>query len=237
MLILPAIDLYDGRCVRLTKGKFSTRKEYKILPGEMAALFADKGFEQLHVVDLEGAENGAIRNWDSIGSILSESRLKIQIGGGIRTADDIDKLLALGAERIIIGSLASDSLDVTKKLLVEYGKERIVIAADFKDDSILHAGWKKGADMTPLFFIESLHKMGFEYFLSTDISKDGVLKGPNTEFYESILKKLPDLKLIASGGVSSLDDLIRLKRLDLYGAIVGKAIYENLISLEELVKI
>ena len=112
-----------------------------------------------------------------------------------------------------------------------------MIAADFKGDSILHAGWKKGADMTPLFFIESLHKMGFEFFLSTDISKDGVLKGPNTEFYESILKKLPELKLIASGGVSSLDDIVKLKRLDLYGAIVGKAIYENRIELDDLVSI
>lgn len=237
MLILPAIDLYNGRCVRLTRGEFSTRKEYKILPGEMAALFADKGFEHLHVVDLEGAENGSICNWDSIRSILSESRLKIQIGGGIRTADDIDKLLALGAERIILGSVASNSLEFTKKLLVEYGKERIVIAADFKDDSVLHTGWKKGTDMPPLFFIESLHKMGFEYFLSTDISKDGVLKGPNTDYYESILQKLPDLKLIASGGISSLDDIRKLKRSNLYGAIVGKAIYENRIPLDDLVNI
>ena len=237
MLILPAIDLYNGRCVRLTQGEFSTRKEYKILPAEMAALFADKGFKHLHVVDLEGAENGAICNWESIRSILSESRLKIQIGGGIRKTDDIDKLLALGAERIILGSVASNSLDFTKKLLLEYGKERIVIAADFKDDSVLHTGWKKGNNMSPLFFIESLHKMGFEYFLSTDIRRDGVLKGPNTDYYESILRKLPDLKLIASGGISSLDDIRRLKRSDLFGAIVGKAIYENRIPLDDLVKI
>ncbi len=237
MLILPAIDLYNGRCVRLTQGEFSTRKEYKILPGEMAALFADKGFKHLHVVDLEGAENGAICNWDSIRSILSESRLKIQIGGGIRNTDDIDKLFALGAERIILGSIASGSLDYTKQLLVKYGKERIVIAADFKGDSVFHSGWRKGTDLLPLFFIESLHKIGFEYFLSTDIRKDGVLKGPNTDFYESILKKLPDLKLIASGGISSLDDIGKLKQSNLFGAVIGKAIYENRIQLDDLVKI
>lgn len=237
MLIFPAIDLYEGQCVRLTRGDFSTKKVYDSSPSEMAKIFTDKGFTHLHVIDLEGAENGRIINWDAISSIISETDLKVHAGGGIRTEDDVEKLLSIGVKRVILGTVIVESLGTAKSFLKGFGSDKIIAAADFKNGSIVGDGWKKEGHYSPLRFMESLYDSGIEYFLSTDVQRDGVLKGPNTEFYKSILSNLPAIKLIASGGVSSIEDIRSLERSGLYGAVVGKAIYENLIELDELVKI
>ncbi len=237
MLILPAIDLYEGQCVRLTRGDFSTKKVYDSSPSEMAKIFSDKGFTYLHVIDLEGAESGRIINWDAISSIISETELNVHVGGGIRTEDDVEKLLSIGANQVILGSAVVGSLETAKSFLKRFGSDRIIAAADFKNGLIVSDGWKRESDYSPLRFIETLNNIGIEYFLSTDVQRDGVLKGPNTEFYESIVNNLPAVKLIASGGVSSIEDIKSLKESGLYGTVVGKAIYENLIELDELVDI
>ncbi len=237
MLILPAIDLYEGQCVRLTRGDFSTKKVYDSSPSEMAKIFSDKGFTHLHVIDLEGAENGRIINWDAISSIISETDLIVHAGGGIRTEDDVEKLLSIGVKRVILGTVIVESLETARSFLKRFGSDRIIAAADFNNGSIVGDGWKRESDYSPRHFMESLYDSGIEYFLSTDVQRDGVLKGPNTEFYKSILSNLPAIKLIASGGVSSIEDIQSLEQSGLYGAVVGKAIYENLIELDELVKI
>ena len=237
MLIFPAIDLYEGECVRLTRGNFSSKKVYDSSPSEMAKIFSDKGFTNLHVIDLEGAEHGRIINWDAISSIISETDLKVHVGGGIRTEDDVEKLRSIGANQVILGSVIVGSLEPAKSFLKRFGSDRIIAAADFKDGSIVSDGWKRESDYSPLRFMESLNNIGIEYFLSTDVQRDGVLKGPNTEFYKSILNNLPAVKLIASGGISSISDIQSLERSGLYGAVVGKAIYENRIELDDLVKI
>ena len=237
MLILPAIDLYEGKCVRLTRGDFSTKKIYDKSPSEMAKIYTDKGFTYLHVIDLEGAENGRIINWDAISSIISASKLIVHAGGGIRTEDNVEKLLSIGVNRVILGTVIVESPETAKSYLKRFGSDRIIAAVDFKNGSILSEGWKKEGNYSPFSFMETLNNLGIKYFLSTDVQRDGVLKGPNTKYYESILNNLPGIKLIASGGVSSIKDIQSLKKSGLYGSVVGKAIYENLIELDELVKI
>ena len=237
MLIFPAIDLYEGRCVRLTRGEFSTKKVYGSSPAEMAKTFARKGFTHLHVIDLEGAEQGSIINWDAISSIISASKLKVHIGGGIRNEEDVEKLLSIGANQVILGTVVAESLQSAESFVKRFGSDRIIVAADFSNGAILSHGWKKKRSYSPLKFMETLNNSGIEYFLSTDVQKDGVLKGPNIEFYKTILSDLPNIKLIASGGVSSISDVQSLKQSGLYGAVVGKAIYENLIELDDLAEI
>lgn len=237
MLILPAIDLYEGQCIRLTRGDFSTKTIYNRSPSEMAKIYTDKGFTYLHVIDLEGAEKGRIINWDAISAIISASKLKVHVGGGIRSEEDVEKLLSIGVNQVILGTIIAESLETAKNFVDKFSIDRIIAAADFNNGVILSEGWKKKGSDTPLQYMKLLNNIGIEYFLSTDVQKDGVLKGPNTDFYKSILKDLPDIKLIASGGVSSIKDIESLKQIGLYGTVVGKAIYENLIKLDELVKI
>lgn len=237
MLIFPAIDLYEGRCVRLTRGDFSTKKIYDSSPSEMAKIYTDKGFSHLHVIDLEGAENGRIINLEAITSIISASKLKVHVGGGIRSEDDVEKLLSIGVNQVILGTLIAESIETAKNYVNRFGSENIIAAADFSNGEILSDGWKKKRSFSPLKFMEVFNNIGIDYFLSTDVQRDGVLKGPNIDFYESILKDLPEIKLIASGGVSSIGDIESLKQSKLYGAVVGKAIYENLIDLDELAEI
>ena len=237
MLIFPAIDLYEGRCVRLTRGDFSTKKIYDSSPSEMAKIYTDKGFTHLHVIDLEGAENGRIINWEAITSIISASKLKVHVGGGIRSEDDVENLLSIGVNQVILGSIIVESFETAKNYVNRFGSEKIIAAADFNNGLILSEGWKKEGKYSPLNFMETLYNFGIEYFLSTDVQRDGVLNGPNTDFYETILKKLPEIKLIASGGISSIQDIQSLKQSGLYGTVIGKAIYEHFIKLDELVKI
>ena len=237
MLIFPAIDLYQEKCVRLTRGKFSTKKVYNSSPSEMAKTFSQKGFTHLHIIDLEGAENGKIVNWDAISSILSVTNSKVQVGGGIRTEEDVEKLLSLGVNQVVLGTVIAESIETAESFVNRFGSDRIIVAADFSNGKILSDGWKKKRNYSPLQFMEMFSDIGTDYFLSTDIQRDGVLKGPNTEFYKSILNNLPAVKLIASGGVSSISDIQSLERSGLYGAVVGKAIYENRIELDDLVKI
>jgi len=237
MLILPAIDLYEGQCIRLTRGDFSTKIIYNRSPSEMAKIYTDKGFTYLHVIDLEGAEKGRIINWDAISAIISASKLKVHVGGGIRSEEDVEKLLSIGVNQVILGTIIAESLETAKNFVDKFSIDRIIAAADFNNGVILSEGWKKKGSDTPLQYMKLLNNIGIEYFLSTDVQKDGVLKGPNTDFYKSILKDLPGIKLIASGGVSSIKDIESLKQIGLYGTVVGKAIYENLIKLDELVKI
>lgn len=236
-MIFPAIDLYQGQCVRLTQGKFSTKKVYDSSPSKMAMTFSQKGFTHLHIIDLEGAENGRIVNWDAISSIITATKSKVHIGGGIRTEEDVEKLLSLGVNQVILGTVIAESIEMAENFVNRFGSDRIIVAADFSNGKILSAGWKKEQNYSPLQFMEMFSNIGIDYFLSTDIQRDGVLKGPNTEFYKSILTDLPNIKLIASGGVSSINDIQLLNQSKLYGAVVGKAIYENLIDLDELAEI
>ncbi|WP_127845048.1 1-(5-phosphoribosyl)-5-[(5-phosphoribosylamino)methylideneamino]imidazole-4-carboxamide isomerase [Psychroflexus aestuariivivens] len=234
MRIIPAIDIIDGKCVRLSKGDYSTKKIYNENPLEVAKAFEDNGVEYLHLVDLDGAKSKQIVNYRILENLASKTQLKIDFGGGIKSDKDLNIAFESGAKQVTAGSLAVTNPDLFLSWLRKFGSKQIILGADAKDGKIATSGWQNSTDLDILDFISDFVEKGVKYVISTDISKDGMLGGLSLELYKSILKSKPSLNLIASGGVSELADLEKVKHIGCEGVIIGKAIYENRISLQDL---
>ena len=234
MLIYPAIDIYEGNCVRLRQGDFASQNVYSDSPSAVAQSFRDASLTSLHVVDLEGAKEGHIVNWEALTSILEIASMQVQIGGGIRTRQDICRLFDAGAARVVIGSLAVESPHIVQDWIHEFGTERFVIAVDVRDGAVAHKGWLERAHLTPSAFLGAMVGAGAASFLCTDINLDGMLGGPNLELYRSLVAEFPTIHLIASGGVSQITDIANLAGVGCYATVVGKALYEGRVTTEQL---
>jgi len=233
MRIIPAIDIIEGKCVRLTKGDYSTQKTYNENPLEVAKAFEAHGIAYLHLVDLDGAKAKHIVNQKVLENLASKTQLKIDFGGGLKSDEDLHIAFECGAQQITGGSIAVKEPQVFNQWLKDYGSDKIILGADVKNEWIATDGWTKTSSLSLFDFLEDYQKQGVKYTICTDISKDGMLMGPAFDLYQKILGQT-DLKLIASGGVSSIEDLPRLAALGCEGSILGKAIYENRISLKAL---
>lgn len=236
MKIIPAIDIIDGKCVRLTKGDFGTSKIYSDNPVEMAKKFEASGISNLHLVDLDGARSGKIVNYNVLSDIAKSTNLQIDFGGGLLTAEDVQIAFSSGASQITGGSVAVKNRTEFLQWINNYGAEKIILGADITDGRIAVSGWTQVSEIDMLSFVDGYLKSGIATVICTDISKDGMLEGPSIKMYESMLRRFPTLGLIASGGVSSIIDLEELRQIGCHGAIVGKAIYEGRITLSEIEK-
>ncbi len=236
MIVIPAIDILDNKIVRLSKGDFNKVEFYPNSPLEQAKLYESNGFEWLHLVDLNGSRTGTISVSEIILEIKSESNLKIEFGGGIRSYDNVATLLALGIDKVIIGSLSIQDKNEFEKIISDFGTNKIIVAADVKDEMIAVKGWTENTSVSIYEHIEYCKSKGLDTFLCTDISTDGMLKGTNLKLYGKLMEKYPDMNLIASGGVKDINDVNALAGLNVYGVVIGKAIYENKIELQELKK-
>lgn len=235
MRIIPAIDIIEGKCVRLTKGDYSTKKVYNENPLEIAKQFEDAGVEYLHVVDLDGAKASHIVNYKVLEHIAGKTNLKIDFGGGLKSDEDLHIAFESGASQITGGSIAVKQPEVFKNWIQQYGTEKIILGADCNNEMIAISGWQEESQQKVIPFIKGYQKDGIQYVICTDISKDGMLQGPSFDLYKRILEESEaPLKLIASGGISKYDELPMLKELGCEGVIIGKAIYENRISLKQL---
>lgn len=240
MRIIPAIDIIDGKCVRLTKGDFSTKKIYNENPLEVAKQFEASGIEYLHLVDLDGAKSKKIVNYKILERIASKTDLKIDFGGGLNSEEDLQIAFNSGARQITGGSIAVNDPQTFESWLKNYGAAKIILGADCQDRKIAISGWQEQSSLEVIPFIKNYQRQNAQYVICTDISKDGMLEGPAFELYRDILKECSNsstdqsIKLIASGGISKIDELPKLKDLGCEGVIIGKAIYENRISLKEL---
>ena len=233
MRIIPAIDIIDGKCVRLSQGDYDTKKIYNENPLEVAKEFEDYGIEYLHLVDLDGAKSKQIINHKTLELIASKTNLKVDFGGGIKANDDIRIAFECGANQITGGSIAVQNPTLFQEWISQYGSDKIILGADAKDRKIATHGWLETSELDVIDFIQEYKTKGIDYVICTDIAKDGMLQGTSNELYAEILAA-SDVKLIASGGVSSIDDLIKVKELGCEGAILGKAIYEGRILLKDL---
>lgn len=234
MLVIPAIDIIEGKCVRLTKGEYNTKKIYNENPLEVALQFQDAGLTHLHLVDLDGAKNKHIVNWKVIEKICSKTTLKVDVGGGIKSDQDINIVFECGAAQITAGSIAATEPEKVYEWIKTFSTEKIMLGADVLNEKIAINGWTKNTETNIFSFLKTYSQQEIQYCICTDISKDGMLQGPSVILYENILQQHPELKLIASGGIRSVNDLKLLRQKRLYAAIVGKALYENKISLKEL---
>lgn len=234
MRIIPAIDIINGKCVRLTKGNYDTVTVYNEDPLEVARKFEDHGMEYLHLVDLDGAKAESIIHYRILERIATRTNLKIDFGGGIKSDTDLRIAFECGAQQITAGSIAIKAPEVFKNWIALYGPEKIILGADVKEEKIAVSGWLEESTQTVIPFLQEYRQSGISYVTCTDISRDGMLEGPAVELYQKIIASVPGIRLIASGGVSGYDDLIRLNTLGCEGVIIGKAIYENRITLRQL---
>ena len=234
MRIIPAIDVIDGKCVRLSKGDYNTKKIYNEHPLEIAKQFEAHGIEFLHLVDLDGAKASHIVNHKVLEDIATQTNLKIDFGGGLKTDEDLRIAFESGAGQITGGSIAVKQPDVFKNWLSKFGAHKIILGADANNEKIAISGWLEESDEELIPFVKNYQKEGVQYVICTDIAKDGMLQGPSFDLYEKMLAQLPNIKLIASGGISTFDELPKLAELGCEGTIIGKAIYENKISLKQL---
>lgn len=232
--IIPAIDIIGGKCVRLTRGDYAQKKTYNQHPVEVAKEFEDNGLKRLHLVDLDGAKAKHIVNYKVLEQIASKTSLIIDFGGGIKSNDDIRIAFESGANQITGGSIAVKDRLLFKSWIQKYGTQKIILGADVKDRKIAVSGWQENTSEDLFDFIGEYARQGIEYAICTDIDKDGMLQGASLDLYREIREQFPKLKLIASGGVSSLSEIEKLNQAGLFGAIVGKAIYEGNIGLKAL---
>ena len=232
--VIPAIDIIDGKCVRLTEGDYAQKKIYNENPLDVAFEFEDAGLQRLHLVDLDGAKAGAVKNWKVLETIASKTKLTIDFGGGIKTEKDIQIVFDSGSALATVGSIAVKDEALFVSWLQQFGAENFLLGADVKEEKIAIGGWLETTDIWIYDFIEKYIKHGVQQIFCTDVSKDGRLEGPSTELYKNIITKFPDLHFIASGGVASLDDLKMLRDIGCSSAIVGKAIYEGRINPKSL---
>lgn len=253
MRIIPAIDIIDGKCVRLSKGDYATKKVYNENPLEVAKQFEDHGIQYLHVVDLDGAKSKHIVNHKVLEEIASKTKLKIDFGGGLKSDEDLHIAFESGAHQITGGSVAVKDRPTFLRWLNAYGTEKIILGADAKDEKVAVSGWQETSDLGLIPFVKNYQSIGIDYVICTDISKDGMLEGPSFELYKRLLKETKvtrteiggsgvldieenGIKLIASGGISDYGELPKLQELGCEGVIIGKAIYENRIPLKQLEK-
>lgn len=236
MKLYPAIDLKDGKCVRLLQGDYNEVTVYGENPGEMAKKWERLGGDFLHIVDLDGAKAGKEINGEAIRQIVEAINIPIELGGGIRSIEDIGLQLSRGVNRVILGSAAIKNKELVKEALDTFGPDKIVVGVDAKGGMVAVEGWLEVTDTSALTFCQELEKMGVQTVIYTDIAKDGMMQGPNIEETEKLVKET-HLDIVASGGVSSLEDLKALEKIGVYGAIIGKAIYTGAIDLEEAAKL
>jgi phosphoribosylformimino-5-aminoimidazole carboxamide ribotide isomerase len=237
MEIIPAIDIIEGKCVRLTQGDYAQKKVYNEHPLEVARQFEDAGLKRLHLVDLDGAKEGSVRNWKVLETIAGKTTMSIDFGGGIKTAADVDIVFNSGAALATVGSIAVKDPELFLNWLQQYGAARFLLGADVKKEKITVSGWTETTDRWVYDFISDYIEKGIKQLFCTDVSKDGLLQGPALDLYRNIVEKFPKLHFIASGGVSGMDDVQRLEEIGCKGVIIGKAIYEGRIALNELAKI
>jgi phosphoribosylformimino-5-aminoimidazole carboxamide ribotide isomerase len=236
MQIIPAIDIIDGKCVRLTQGDYAQKTVYNEDPLEVAKTFEGAGLSRLHLVDLDGAKAGKVKNWKVLENIAGNTNLVIDFGGGIKELSDLEIVFSAGSRYATIGSIAVKSPALFIDWLNLFGAGKFLLGADVRDEKIAVAGWLETTDLNIYDFLENYIQQGIQQVFCTDVSKDGKLEGPSVALYKNILTKFPGLQFIASGGVSNMDDLHQLAEIGCSGAIVGKAIYEQRISLAELTK-
>jgi len=236
MEIIPAIDLIDGKCVRLTQGDFSQKKQYNENPLEVAKAFEGAGIRRLHLVDLDGARQKKIINHKVLEKLATNTSLHIDFGGGIQSDEDIKLAFDSGAKQVTGGSIAINNSELFEKWIIKYGADKLILGADAKDGFIAVHGWQETSSVSVADLLLKYIQLGIQYSICTDVAKDGLLQGPSFGLYAEILAQFPQLKLIASGGVTTYDDLVKLKEASLYGAIVGKAFYEGHLTLEQLSK-
>jgi len=234
MRIIPAIDIIDGKCVRLSKGDYDTKIIYNENPLEVAKSFEAHGIEYLHLVDLDGAKSSKIVNYKILEQIATQTTLKIDFGGGLKSDEDLKIAFESGANQITGGSIAVKNRTIFEKWISEYGSDKIILGADAKDEKIAVSGWLEDSDEDLIPFIQDYQSKGIQYVICTDIAKDGMLEGPSFDLYAKILKEAIGVKLIASGGISTFDELPKLAELGCEGTIIGKAIYEGRITLKHL---
>lgn len=236
MIIIPAIDIIEGKCVRLTRGDFNFKKTYNEDPLEVARQFEDAGLLRLHLVDLDGARTGSVKNWKVLERIAGHTRLAIDFSGGIGSRESLDIAFHSGAAYVAIGSLAVQDEEEVAGWLTEYGPDRFLIGADVKNEIVVTRGWTKTSTLSVFELIGKYKLRGVKQFFCTDVNKDGLLEGPSTLLYKKILNEHPSIHLIASGGVSGLDDIEQLRQAGCAGVIIGKAIYENRIRIPDLMR-
>ncbi|MDH3711222.1 MAG: 1-(5-phosphoribosyl)-5-[(5-phosphoribosylamino)methylideneamino]imidazole-4-carboxamide isomerase [Cyclobacteriaceae bacterium] len=233
MELIPAIDIIEGKCVRLTQGSFDQKKVYSSNPLEVAQRFEGAGLRRLHLVDLDGARQKKVINLGVLELIASKTKLKIDFGGGVQSTEDLRQVFNAGAGQVTGGSIAYKNPELFSSWLSEFGGERIILGADVIKEKLAVAGWQEQTDQDLWEFIEKYHQQ-IRYVICTDVDKDGLLSGPSTDLYRKMVIKYPELVIIASGGVTSLDDLAELEASGVGGAIIGKAIYEGKITLKQL---
>jgi phosphoribosylformimino-5-aminoimidazole carboxamide ribotide isomerase len=236
MRIIPAIDIIDGKCVRLTQGDFGQMKVYRENPVDVALEFQAANMEYLHLVDLDGAKKGHVVNWKIIEDIQQRTALTVDFGGGVQTDEDVEALLDLGVNQINIGSLAIKEPEKFIYWLNKHGSENFILSADVKNENVMINGWLESANYRVIDLVHRFISHGLEYCTCTDIGSDGMLNGPNLGLYKKIKARFPNLKINASGGISSIEDIRELQYLNLHGAIIGKAIYEGRFNLADLKK-
>jgi len=236
MILIPAIDLIGGQCVRLTQGDYAQKKVYNENPLEVAKQFEGAGITRLHLVDLDGAKAKKVINLPVLELIASQTSLHIDFGGGIQSTDDLQRVLDAGAKQITAGSIAIKNTTLVEEWLTTFGPETIILGADAKNETIAVSGWAESTDVSVYSFVSEWQKKGMQYTISTDVAKDGLLQGPSLDLYKKLQMECPDMQIIASGGVSQWSDWDDLEALNLFGVIVGKAIYEGHMTLEEIEK-
>lgn len=234
--LIPAIDIIDGKCVRLSQGDYDRVKEYSASPADVAREMQDHGITRLHVVDLDGAKSKHVVNWRTLEQIANATNLVIDFGGGVKTDDDLRIVFDCGAQMVTGGSIAVKEPETFERWLVKYGAERIILGADVKEGKIAVNGWLEGSDSELMSFLNHYTELGVQKVICTEISRDGMLQGPAISLYQEILAQFPELHLIASGGVSSMADIDALVEAKVPGVIFGKALYEGKITYKEIEK-
>lgn len=234
MRIIPAIDIIGGKCVRLSQGEYHSKKVYHENPLDVAKMFEDSGIQYLHLVDLDGAKAKHVVNLAILSEITSKTSLIVDFGGGIKSDDDIKSVFESGANQVTVGSVAVSNPDKLEKWLEQFGPDKVILGADAKDGLVAISGWQTVSSLTLKSFIGEYVKKGIQYVICTDISKDGMLQGTSIELYKNLQKEFNSLKIIASGGVTSIAELQELEEIGMDGAIIGKAIYEGNIKLSDL---
>lgn len=234
MEIIPAIDIIEGKCVRLTHGDYSQKKIYNEHPLEVARQFEDSGLKRLHLVDLDGAKEGRVKNWKVLETIAGKTSMVVDFGGGIKSEKDVQIVFDSGAALATIGSMAVKEKETFVQWLQKFGAEKFLLGADVKKEKLTISGWTEQTEIWIYDFMEDYIQKGIKQIFCTDVAKDGALEGPSTELYKRIIEKFPDLHFIASGGVSSLDDVYVLQDIGCKGVIIGKAIYEGRVQLADL---
>jgi phosphoribosylformimino-5-aminoimidazole carboxamide ribotide isomerase len=232
--IIPAIDIIDGKCVRLTEGDYSKKTVYSEDPVSVAKSFEEAGVKRLHLVDLDGAKAGSVKNLKVLEQIASATKLVIDFGGGVKTESEMNSVISAGASFVTVGSLAAKAPEVFETWLSNNGADNYFIGADVRNGKIAVSGWLEQTDIEVVEFIRDLMKKRVHYFFCTDISKDGKLEGPAEELYRMIIARCPGIRLVASGGISSWEDIYCMEKLGCEGVIIGKAFYENRITLKEI---